>query len=279
MEETYSAGLELVDIGANLTNRCFEPDREQILQRAREAGVSRIIVTGTSVNESEAASDLARNHPRCLSSTAGVHPHDASGWNETTAHRVRSLATRPEVVAVGETGLDFNRNYSPPAAQEAAFRAQLTIAAELHMPVFVHERDAHSRLVQILAPFLPSLPGAVIHCFTGDERELDRYLELGLFVGITGWICDERRGQHLKQLLKRIPDDRLMLETDAPYLLPRDLVPKPRSRRNEPAYLPHVLRAVAMCREHPVEAVARATTETALKFFQIETPRDARQRG
>src|SRR5699024_867619 len=158
--------------------------------------------------------------------------------------RFRALAAHPEVVAIGETGLDFFRDFSPRPQQEAAFRAQLELAAELDMPVFLHQREAHARFLPILRDHLSALPAAVVHCFTGTDTELDAYLDAGCHIGITGWICDERRGHHLRDLVARVPAGRLMIETDAPYLLPRDLRPKPRSRRNDPMHLAHVAATV-----------------------------------
>jgi TatD DNase family protein len=198
-----------------------------------------------------------------------VHPHDARHYDACSEAGLRELLERPEVRAVGECGLDFNRNFSPPADQERAFEAQLELAVELGRPVFLHERDAHERFATILSRHRPRLPRALIHCFTGDGGELDRYLELDLYVGITGWICDERRGQHLREIVGRIPVDRLMVETDCPYLLPRDLRPRPRTRRNEPCHLPHVARALAEARGVPLEELERSTEQTARAFFDL----------
>jgi TatD DNase family protein len=180
---------------------------------------------------------------------------------------LRGLAGLAEVGAVGECGLDYFRNFSPHADQQRAFRVQLELAAECGKPVFLHQRDAHSAFKEILREFRPRLAGGVAHCFTGDAAELDDYLDLDLHIGITGWISDERRGLHLRELVRRVPADRLLLETDAPYLLPRDLQPKPRSRRNEPRFLPHVLAAVATARGESLAAVANATTRNALQLF------------
>ncbi|VDZ56334.1 Deoxyribonuclease TatD [Serratia odorifera] len=175
-----------------------------------------MLITGTCVQESLAASALAQDYRDYCWSTAGVHPHHASEWNTQTAEQLRALAGRPEVVAIGECGLDFNRNFSTPDQQEAAFSAQLALAADLQMPVFLHCREAHSRFVALLSPWLDKLPAAVVHCFTGTAEELTDCLSLGLSVGITGWVCDERRGLALRALLPQIPADRLLLETDAP---------------------------------------------------------------
>lgn len=257
----------IIDIGANLTNRVFASDLDAVLARAVEAGVSPIIVTGTSLDASRAALALARSHPKLLYATAGVHPHHARDFDHASSAALRELARAPEVVALGETGLDFNRNYSPQAAQLACFEAQLALGAELGLPMFLHEREAHAAFAELVAHWRPKLSRAVVHCFTGTEIELDRYLQLDLHIGITGWICDERRGQHLRELVRRIPSDRLLLETDAPYLLPRDLAGKPAIRRNEPALLRHVLARVAASRGEPADELAYTTTQTALAFF------------
>ena len=263
--------MELIDIGANLCHESFASDLDDVLDRAARAGVHRIVVTGTSGPDSEAAAALARRHPVRLRATAGVHPHEAATFDATAAAAIEALAAREEVVAVGETGLDFHRDFSPRPDQERAFEAHLEIAARLGLPIFMHERDARRRFVEILTPFRDRLGPAVIHCFTGDCDDLHAYLDLDLHVGITGWICDERRGLHLRELVGRIPADRLMLETDSPYLLPRDLRPRPRSRRNEPARLAHIAGAVASATGETVEALAIRTTATACAFFGLPT--------
>ena len=264
--------MQLVDIGANLGHESFDRDRGQVLARAREAGVAQIVVTGASEAESATALGVARTAPGVLFSTAGVHPHHASEWRAESAAALEQLAAEPEVVAIGETGLDFNRDFSPREDQERAFEAHLELAAGLGMPVFLHERDAHERFLAIVSRWRARLPRAVIHCFTGDGAALDACLDLDLHVGLTGWICDERRGLHLRGLVARIPPDRLMVETDAPYLLPRDLAPKPKTRRNEPMYLPHVLHAVAAAAGYEPEALARSTAQTARRFFGLPDP-------
>ena len=264
--------MDLVDIGANLGHESFDRDREQVLTRAREAGVAQIVVTGASESESATALDVARSSPGVLFSTAGVHPHHAREWRSGSAAALERLAEQPEVVAVGETGLDFNRDFSPRPDQERAFEAHLELAAGLGMPVFLHERDAHERFLAIVARWRDRLSRAVIHCFTGDGAVLDAYLDLDLHVGVTGWICDERRGLHLREIIGRVPPERLMIETDAPYLLPRDLARKPKTRRNEPMHLPHILRAVAAAVGREPESLARSTTETARRFFGLPEP-------
>jgi TatD DNase family protein len=228
-----------------------------------------MVITGTSIDESRVAQALAADYSGFLYATAGVHPHDARHWDDATEQAIYELSALPDVVAVGETGLDFNRDFSPRPLQERIFEAQLEIAAALNMPVFMHERDASERFIAILSHYRERLPRAVIHCFTGTAEELAAYLDLDLHIGITGWICDERRGLQLQELVKRIPLDRLMLETDSPYLLPRNLIPKPKSRRNEPAYLLQILNTVARGMNLPAEVVAEKTTQTARDFFTI----------
>ncbi|MFA1240666.1 3'-5' ssDNA/RNA exonuclease TatD [Serratia odorifera] len=259
----------MFDIGVNLTSSQFAKDGAQVVDRARQAGVTGMLITGTCVQDSLAASALAQDYRDYCWSTAGVHPHHASEWNTQTAEQLRALAGRPEVVAIGECGLDFNRNFSTPDQQEAAFSAQLALAADLQMPVFLHCREAHSRFVALLSPWLDKLPAAVVHCFTGTAEELTDCLSLGLSVGITGWVCDERRGLALRALLPQIPADRLLLETDAPYLLPRDLQPKPASRRNEPGFLPHLVRQVAAWRQEDPQWLGQITDQNARRIFQL----------
>ncbi len=260
--------MQLVDIGANLTHESFKPDLAEVVGRAREGGVATMIVTGTTVAASRRAAEVADAHG--LYATAGVHPHHASECDATTLALLAELASHPRVVAIGECGLDFNRNYSPHPDQEKWFVAQAELGIALGKPLFLHSRDAHPRFSQIVSSLKPGK--AVAHCFTGEREELRAYLDLGLYIGITGWICDERRGRHLLELVGDIPRDRLLLETDSPYLTPRDLRPQPKARRNEPAFLPHIARAVAAALGRPVEEVAAETTRNAKTLFGLHEP-------
>lgn len=271
LARTKGSTMQLIDIGVNLTHPSFAPEREALLARAIEAGVVQLVLTGTSLDDSEQALELCRqlDEERRLYCTAGVHPHEASHWNGDSARTLRGLLKEDRVRAVGECGLDFNRDFSPRPQQEKAFEEQLALAVELQRPVFIHERDAAEHLLAILKEFRDRLPAAVVHCFTGERRALYNYLDLDLHIGITGWICDERRGTHLQELVKEIPAGRLMLESDAPYLLPRTLRPKPKHGRNEPAYLPEVLACVALHRGESAEQVATHTTDCARRFFNL----------
>lgn len=259
----------MFDIGLNLTSPQFAQDRDEVVARAIAAGVNGLLLTGTNLHESEQARQLAQRYDRCWS-TAGVHPHDSSHWTAESASALRALAASPEVVAIGECGLDFNRNFSTPVEQEHAFSAQLALAAELGMPVFMHCRDAHDRFLALLEPWLDKLPGAVLHCFTGTREEAIACLDRGLYLGITGWVCDERRGLELRELLPVIPAERLLVETDAPYLLPRDLRPKPASRRNEPAYLGHIMERVAHWRGEEAQWLVAQTDDNVRRLFGVD---------
>jgi TatD DNase family protein len=258
--------MQLIDIGANLTHPAFVADLPETLSRAHAAGVVRVVVTGTSVQESTAALALSKAH-ESIFCTAGVHPHHARECDDTTIPALRVLAQQPKVAAIGECGLDFNRNYSPHPDQEKWFVAQLELASELKKPLFLHSRDAFPRFPEILRTH--GVHKGVAHCFTGEKAELHAYLDLGLCIGITGWICDERRGAHLLELVREIPADRLLLETDSPYLTPRDMKPQPKARRNEPAHLPHILRTVARALGKPAKQVAEETTRNARTFFGL----------
>lgn len=258
----------LVDIGVNLAHDSFDADRVEVISRARANGVGRLIVTGSSLRSSAAAVGLAGDSPG-LFATVGVHPHHADELDATRLPELAALATRPRVVAIGECGLDFFRDFSPRDLQETAFRLQLGLAMRAGLPVFLHQRDAHVRFLEILDECGSAMPAGVAHCFTGGPRELADYLDRGLYVGITGWICDERRGDALRDAARYLPLDRVMIESDAPYLLPRDLDPKPRTRRNEPMYLPQVLHVLAGMMDVLPERLAEATTHNAETLFGL----------
>ncbi|QTL36370.1 TatD family hydrolase [Pseudoalteromonas viridis] len=251
-----------IDAGVNLTSTQFDTDRDAMLSRAADQGVESMLLIGCDLLTSEQSLALAKQHQQYA--TAGVHPHDAKDVPEDFITQMRRLAAQDEVVAIGECGLDFNRDYSPRPIQQLICGVQLELAQELDMPVYLHEREAFDTLSAMLDEF--SLQG-VLHCFTGDKRALRYYLDYGLMIGLTGWLCDERRGETLRELVRYIPEDRILLETDAPFLLPRTLKPKPKSRRNEPAYLPEIAHHVAELKNIPLTQLARQTTENFNALF------------
>ena len=261
--------MQLIDIGCNLTHDSFDADREEVIVRARHAGVVQMIVTGASETGSLAALDLARAHPGILFATAGVHPHHAVDFSADAESVIRELAVQPGVVAGGETGLDYFRDFSPRPVQRKVFERQLQIGIDSGLPMFLHQRDAHADFLAVLREARDKLADVVVHCFTGTRTELEDYLALDCHIGITGWICDERRGVHMQAFMRDIPATRLMVETDAPYLKPRNLAPEVKTRRNEPCWLPWIAKTLAACREEPEEQLAARTSANARSFFRI----------
>ena len=261
--------MGFIDIGVNLTNSSLMRDLEGVLQRASENLVTQLVVTGTSIDESEKAVELCKRYPQQLVCTSGVHPHHASDWQDDSEALLKSLVAEECVRAIGETGLDFNRNYSPKEIQIDVFHHQLALARLMQKPVFAHQRDAHGTFIDIIRQYRKDLKQIVVHCFTDNKAALGDYLDLDCHIGVTGWICDERRGVELQELVKYIPANRMMVETDAPYLLPRTLRPRPKGRINEPANLPHIVENIALHRNEPTELVAANCLSTTQSFFGI----------
>jgi TatD DNase family protein len=262
--------MQLIDIGVNLSHDSFDADRDAVMRRAGAMGVVQMVVTGSSEENTRKAIELSQARAGILFATCGVHPHHGADLTVDTLPALQALAQDSHVVAVGECGLDYFRDFSPRDLQRRAFAWQLELAAATGKPVFLHQRDAHDDFIAILREH--RVTNGVAHCFTAGEKERDDYLALGLHIGITGWINDERRGLHLREVVKGIPADRLMIESDAPYLMPRDIRPAPKTRRNEPSHLPYVARAIARARGETEEAVAAASTATARKFFGLPAP-------
>ncbi len=258
----------LIDIGANLTHESFEHDFGEVLERATTANIEQIVVTGASTEGSQDACRIAAQYDH-LYATAGIHPHHAEETSKTVISQLRDLLAHEKVRAVGETGLDFFRDFSPRDVQQRSFEDHIELAIDLGLPMFLHERDAYPKFAEILRTYRDALSDVVVHCFTGEKDALYAYLDLDCHIGITGWICDERRGKHLLDLVADIPANRLMIETDAPYLMPRTLRPKPKSRRNEPCNLPEVCKTVAAARNTSFETLARETSENARQFFDL----------
>jgi len=260
----------MIDIGANLTNSVFTDDLGEVLNRAKREGVQHIVVTGTNIQESQHAIALATKHGAYLSATVGIHPHDADHVKPDWLDTLEGLTSSPHVVAVGEMGLDFYRNYSERDAQRHVFEAQLDLAARIALPVFVHDRDTEGEVLAVLRRYAPTK--CVVHCFTGNSDELDGFIAEDFYIGVTGWICDERRGEELRRLVDRIPIARLLVETDAPYLLSRTMSKVLGTRRNEPAYLKFIIAELARLRRCPESVIRDASVENACRFFDIELP-------
>ena len=263
----------LIDIGVNFTNKRFDKDRTEVIERAKNNGVNAFLVTGTNILESQKALALCQQFPNYLSCTAGVHPHDADHVSEDYLDEIALLASHKHVKAIGECGLDFNRNFSAPEQQIKVFQQQINLAIDLEMPLFLHQRDAFEPWLALLKPAFDKVPAMVSHCFTGNKDELKTCLAADMYIGITGWLCDEKRGQELRDIIKHIPLNRLMLETDAPYLTPRTIRPKPKSSRNEPAYLPYVVTAYAEITGIAPQEIIEQSTANSAKVFGLSTNR------
>lgn len=261
--------MELIDIGCNLTHDSFDSDREKVIERARAVGITQMVITGASADGSRKALELARCYPGELFATAGIHPHHASDFDSETEALICDLVSHHGMVAMGETGLDYFRDISPRDVQRDSFERHIEIAKATGLPMFLHMRDAHDDFFAILKEARSKLGNVVVHCFTGEREQLHDYLDLDCHIGITGWICDERRGTHMLEFLGDIPADRLMVESDSPYLKPRNLRPRVKTHRNEPQWLPWTVQTIADSIGKRAEEVAEETTNTARKFFRL----------
>lgn len=261
---------EYMDIAVNLVGSSLEKDIQRVVDDAAAQSVTSMVIIGSHIQESEQAISLCEQFPGQLYCTAGIHPHHASEWQTDSAEQLRKLTQAPSVIAVGECGLDYNRDFSPRDMQRKAFAEQLALAVELKMPVLMHERDAHDDFLAILKEYRSDLPAALLHCFTGNKQSLDAYIELDLYLGVTGWVCDERRGQELASLVPHIPDERILIETDSPYLLPRSMRPKPKPSKNEPKYLPYIAQYVAALRQQNINDFAETSYRNSRRFFGLE---------
>lgn len=257
-----------IDIGINLTNKQFYNEQDKIINRALDNGVEQMILTGTSVRGSKESAEIAEEYPEILFSTAGIHPHDAKSFDDQSIHKLRKLLKHAHVVSVGECGLDFDRDFSPRPVQEKCYRAQLELAIEVDKPLFLHERSAFKRFNEITDEYISSLPEAVVHCFTGTLEEAKVYLDKGFYLGFTGAISDEKRFKHLEDVIRYVPLDRMMIETDAPFMLPKNM-PRIQNRRNEPSFLPYVAQTIAHLKKISISEVADETTQVAGKFFRL----------
>ena len=261
-----------IDIGINLTNKQFAGEYDEVIDRAISAGVEQILLTGTSVRSSKEALGLAEEYPETLFATVGIHPHDAKTMNAESIKILASLLKEKKVVAVGECGLDFDRDFSPRPVQESCFHAQLSLAEEVQKPLFLHERAAFDRFIAILKEH-SSLPEGVVHCFTGQLKEAKTYLEMGYYIGFTGAITDVRRFAALEEVVRYVPLDRMLIETDAPFMMPKNVPTRQLSyhqqRRNEPAFLPYVAQTIAQYKGVTLKAVADKTRENAEALFKL----------
>jgi len=259
---------QFFDIGVNLTHPSFVKDLNKVIEEAVGVGVTRMCVTGSNLEESISAYQLALSLSDVLISTAGIHPHQAKEFSLNYFSEIKDLLKKDNVKAIGETGLDFYRNFSTEEQQKKSFETHIEASIELQKPLFLHVREAHKTFMEMLEPVKEKLPKTIVHCFTGNKEELIDYVEMGFYIGITGWICDERRGTHLKDLINLIPIDKIVIETDAPYLIPR--VPQLKnSQRNEPKFLPYVANEIIKNSNESKELLISSMFLNSLSFFDL----------
>ncbi|RJQ59297.1 MAG: TatD family deoxyribonuclease [Desulfobacteraceae bacterium] len=263
--------MRLFDSHCHLDDRSYKKDLDAVIRRAHAAGVSRMMVVGTTRESAEAVVSLVESRED-LYASVGFHPHDAKDCSEEALEAVSALALHRKVRAWGEIGLDFNRMHSSQEKQERWLFRQLEIAQDLNLPLIFHERDSRGRLVGILNDFFSVHSGktasGVVHCFSGTEEELEQYLSMGFHIGITGIVTLKERGTVLRTLIPRIPPERLLVETDAPYLTPTP--ERNRVRRNEPAFVKSVLLKTAEVRGEDPEVLAAIVWENTCRLFRID---------
>lgn len=259
--------LSIVDTHAHLDMNAFDKDRAEVIARALNAGVSTIITVGTDLESSKKAIGLAERHPQILAAV-GFHPHDTSTVKKTDIANLAEIANRPKVVAIGETGLDFYRNYAPREKQIEVLKWQLDLAVELNLPIIIHCRQAEKDMLSLLHDWTsyhksPREQGrGVIHCFSGDAHAARQYLDMGFYLSLAAYV-GYSSSENAKNVIRNIPPDRLLAETDCPFLPPQTH----RGQRNEPAYLALTIGALAKIREVPFETVAKETTQNAFRLF------------
>lgn len=264
----------MIDIGANLASKSFQHDLDEVLERAKASGLQHIIITGSDFDSNQTALDIARKAPGFLSSTAGLHPHHADQWDAKLEQQLLQLLSKDTVKAIGETGLDYNRNFSTPENQRRAFEKHLSIATQIKKPLFLHQREAHEDFYAMLCEHKELCSSAVVHCFTDRLQALEKYIELGTMIGITGWLCDKKRGKALRDIVNHIPMDRLMIESDAPYLMPhREKIKSEMANRNrnEPHTLHYVARQLADLYQCDTDEIIQQTTNNARMFFKLDS--------
>lgn len=259
--------MQLFDSHCHLDDNSYEKDRAEVIRRAERSGVTRAMIVGVNRETSSRAVDIAASGTG-LYAAVGIHPHDSAACSPKDLADLYRLSSKPEVRAWGEIGLDFNRMYASRKDQEKCFVRQLEMAAPLSLPFIFHERDSRGRFLEILkAHFSKGLKG-VVHCFSGNRKELEQYLAMGLYIGITGIVTLQQRGAGLRRLVPLIPEQRLLVETDAPYLTPAP--EKNRIRRNEPAFVKSTLLKLALVRQQDPTELAAAIFENTCRLYKVD---------
>ena len=258
---------ELFDIACNFSSNRYDNDLHEVIKNAKNNNVTKFLVVSASINDVDKIYSIYQKYKSDCFFTIGTHPHHANEINSDSIKKMRILVQDLKPSSIGETGLDFFRNLSTLEEQIFAFEEQIKLSIEFNKPLFLHQRDAHNEFIKIIMKYKNDINKAVVHCFTGTQKQLDTYLNLGFCIGLTGWICDERRNVELRKSIKNIPLDRLMIETDSPYLIPRNLIIKPKNNRNEPSYLPHIAKEIADIINIDLSKLIDITYKNSISFF------------
>ena len=256
-----------IDIACNFTHESFKHNLDEVINNAEQEGVEKFVLLCASLADIDPIKVIQNNAPEKYFISAGIHPHHATEILEINYDALLNKFKSISPNAIGETGLDYFRNISPPDIQKKSFGMHIEIAKELSLPLYLHQRDAHGDCIRIIKENISNFPKFVVHCFTGTQAELDEYLELGAYIGLTGWICDAKRNIDLRKSIKNIPIEKMMIETDSPYLIPKNLMIKPNKNINEPKYLPHIANEICELTGYDLEELKSATSNNAIEFF------------
>ena len=259
---------EIADIACNFTSDRFDNDLDEVINHAIVNNITKFGLICSRLSDIDKLLEIYNRYSKDMFFTIGVHPHHANEINEEYLKKLKEVINNNNPHAIGETGLDFFRNLSTYEEQIFAFEEQIKIAIDTNKPLFLHQRDSHDDFIKILRKYSSDINKSVVHCFTGTKEQLNDYLELDCYIGVTGWICDAKRNVELRKTIKNIPLERLMIETDCPYLIPKNLEEKPKNNRNEPSYLNHIANEVATLMKKDINDIREKTYKTSLSFFQ-----------
>ena len=259
---------EIADIACNFTSDRFDNDLDEVINQAIINNITKFGLICSRLSDIDKLLEIYNRYSKDMFFTIGVHPHHANEINEEYLKKLKEVINNNNPHAIGETGLDFFRNLSTYEEQIFAFEEQIKIAIDTNKPLFLHQRDSHDDFIKILRKYSSDVNKSVVHCFTGTKEQLNDYLELDCYIGVTGWICDAKRNVELRKTIKNIPLERLMIETDCPYLIPKNLEEKPKNNRNEPTYLNHIANEVATLMKKDINDIREKTYKTSLSFFK-----------
>lgn len=259
---------EIADIACNFTSERFDNDLDEVINQAIVNNITKFGLICSRLSDIDKLLEIYNRYSKDMFFTIGVHPHHANEINEEYLKKLKEVINNNNPHAIGETGLDFFRNLSTYEEQIYAFEEQIKIAIDTNKPLFLHQRDSHDDFIKILRKYSSDINKSVVHCFTGTKEQLNDYLELDCYIGVTGWICDAKRNVELRKTIKNIPLERLMIETDCPYLIPKNLEEKPKNNRNEPTYLNHIANEVAALMKKDINDIREKTYKTSLSFFK-----------